>query len=55
VIVERLSKAIGKDVIAGFAVDPALLGGVVVKVGDRVYDGSVKKKLAMLRQKLVAR
>ena len=55
VIVERLGKAIGKDVIAGFSVDPALLGGVVVKVGDRVYDGSVKKKLAILRQKLVAR
>lgn len=55
VIVERLAKAIGKDVIAGFSVDPALLGGVVVKVGDRVYDGSVKKKLAVLRQKLVAK
>jgi F-type H+-transporting ATPase subunit delta len=55
VIVDRLAKAIGKDVIAGFAVDPALLGGVVVKVGDRVYDGSVRKKLAILRQRLVAR
>ncbi|MBA2291610.1 MAG: F0F1 ATP synthase subunit delta [Gemmatimonadales bacterium] len=55
VIVERLAKAIGKDVIAGFSVDPALLGGIVVKVGDRVYDGSVKKRLAVLRQQLVAR
>jgi len=55
VIVERLSASIGKNVIAGFAVDPALLGGVVVRVGDRVYDGSVKKKLAVLRQKLLAR
>ncbi|MEO7612138.1 MAG: F0F1 ATP synthase subunit delta, partial [Gemmatimonadales bacterium] len=55
VIVERLTKAIGKDVIAGFSVDPALLGGIVVKVGDRVYDGSVKKRLALLRQQLVAR
>ena len=55
VIVERLAKSIGKDVIAGFTIDPALLGGVVVKVGDRVYDGSVKKRLAVLRQRLVSR
>ena len=52
---ERLKTAIGKDVIAGFAVDPSLLGGVVVKIGDRVYDGSVKKRLAQLRNKLISR
>lgn len=55
VLVERLSKAIGKEVIAGFSTDPALLGGVVVKVGDRVYDGSVRKRLGTLRHKLLAR
>ncbi|MES2125463.1 MAG: ATP synthase F1 subunit delta [Gemmatimonadota bacterium] len=55
VIVERLSKAIGKDVIAGFATDPSLLGGVVVRIGDRIYDGSVRKRLAVLRHKLLAR
>ncbi len=53
VLVERLKTAIGKDVIAGFAVDPSLLGGVVVKIGDRVYDGSVKKRLARLRTQLI--
>ena len=53
VIVERLSKAIGKTVIAGFATDPALLGGVVIRIGDRIYDGSVRKRLAMLRHKLL--
>jgi F-type H+-transporting ATPase subunit delta len=55
VLVEQLSKAIGKDVIAGFSTDPALLGGVVVRIGDRVYDGSVRKRLAVLRNKLLAR
>ncbi len=55
VLVERLSAAIGKDVIAGFATDPVLLGGVVVRIGDRVYDGSVRKRLAVLRHKLLAR
>jgi F-type H+-transporting ATPase subunit delta len=54
VIVERLSKAIGKNVIGGFSTDPTLLGGVVVRIGDRIYDGSVRKRLAMLRHKLTA-
>lgn len=54
VIVERLSKAIGKNVIAGFTTDPALLGGVVIRVGDRIYDGSVRKRLATLKHKLVS-
>lgn len=53
VIVERLSKAIGMNVIGGFATDPALLGGVVVRIGDRIYDGSVRKRLAVLRHKLM--
>jgi F-type H+-transporting ATPase subunit delta len=53
VIVERLSKVIGKTVIAGFTTDPALLGGVVVRIGDRIYDGSVRKRLAGLRHKLL--
>lgn len=54
VIVERLSKAIGKNVIAGFSTDPALLGGVVVRIGDRIYDGSVRKRLWSLRHQLLA-
>ena len=52
-ISERLSKAIGKNVIAGFSVDPALLGGVVIRIGDRIYDGSVRKRLGALRHKLL--
>ena len=54
VIVERLSKAIGKNVIGGFHTDPALLGGVVIRIGDRIYDGSVRKRLTALRHKLLA-
>jgi F-type H+-transporting ATPase subunit delta len=55
VIVERLSKAIGKSVIAGFTVDPSLLGGVVIRIGDRIYDGSVRKRLATLKQALLTK
>jgi len=35
-----------------FKVDPAILGGLVVKIGDRVLDGSVAGKLEGLRQNL---
>jgi len=52
-VVERLSRAIGKEVRAHFRADRGILGGVVVRVGDRIYDGSVRRKLALLRRKLV--
>jgi F-type H+-transporting ATPase subunit delta len=52
-IVERLTAAIGKDVRAHFRAEPAIIGGVVVRVGDRVYDGSLKRKLAVLRRKML--
>jgi len=48
-----LSQAIGKEVRAHFRADRDILGGVVVRVGDRIYDGSVRRKLATLRRKLV--
>ena len=38
-----------------FAVEPSLLGGIVVRAGDQVIDGSVKGKLDALAQTLAAR
>ncbi len=52
-IVERLTKAIGKEVRAHFRADQAILGGVVVRVGDRIYDGSLKRRLTRLKRKLL--
>jgi len=52
-IVERLTAAIGKDVRAHFRADGGIIGGVVVRVGDRVYDGSLRRKLAVLRRKML--
>lgn len=34
--------------------DPSLLGGVVLRIGDTVYDGSVRSRLEELREKLLA-
>jgi F-type H+-transporting ATPase subunit b len=35
-----------------FAVDPAILGGLVVRVGDKIIDGSVSSKVGSMRQQL---
>ncbi len=53
-IAAQLSKALGKVVVPHVVVNPSILGGVIVKVGDRVMDGSVRKRLSLLRGKLLA-
>jgi F-type H+-transporting ATPase subunit delta len=49
---EALSKAIGRSVDLKVLVDPSVIGGVVARVGDQVYDGSVRRKLELARQQL---
>jgi F-type H+-transporting ATPase subunit delta len=45
---EQLSKAVGRTVSLATAVDPDLLGGLVVRVGSRMIDASVRTKLRRL-------
>jgi F-type H+-transporting ATPase subunit delta len=52
-IAAHLSRMFGKDVVPHVTVDPAIMGGVVVHVGDTVLDGSVRKRLASLRRKML--
>ena len=56
---EALRKALeartGKSVRLRITVEPALLGGAVVRIGDRVYDGSVQHQLESLREQLEER
>lgn len=54
-IAEGLRTALGKEVITSFRTDREILGGVVVRVGDRVYDGSVRRRMLKLRRQLLAR
>lgn len=51
-LVATFSKLTGKHIQAEIVVDPDLLGGVVVEVGGRVYDGSVRTQLALLTKQL---
>jgi F-type H+-transporting ATPase subunit delta len=54
-IAEQLSRVMGKNVVPHMNVNPAILGGVVVKIGDTVMDGSVRRRLARLKGHMLAR
>ena len=51
-IKSALAQATGKKVELKVEVDPSLLGGVVAKIGDKVFDGSVKTQLARIQDTL---
>ena len=49
---ETLKASIGKDVQINASVDPSLLGGLVVKVGSRMIDSSLRTKLSTLKLRM---
>ncbi len=51
---ERLSEVLGKEVITHYREDPGILGGVIVRVGDRVMDGSLRRRLKILRRQMLS-
>jgi F-type H+-transporting ATPase subunit delta len=54
-IATQLSRVVGKTVVPHVNVNPAILGGVIVKMGDTVMDGSVRKRLARLKSQMLHR
>lgn len=52
---QALTDVVGKEVLAEYVVDADLLGGVIVRVNDRVYDGSLRRRMTRLRRQLLAR
>ena len=52
---QELSRLSGKQVRGEFSTDPALIGGVIARIGSTVYDGSVRSQLESMREQLVAR
>lgn len=51
---QRLTDMTGRQIELRLRVDPALIGGLVARIGDTVLDGSVQSKLRALRQRLNA-
>lgn len=50
-ILERLTHM---RIEARYALDPALIGGAIVRIGSTIYDGSVREQLNRLRERLAA-
>ena len=51
-ITDRLKKKYGNDLTTDFSVDPTLLGGLRVRVGSDVWDGTLRNRLERLQQQL---
>jgi F-type H+-transporting ATPase subunit delta len=52
-IAERLSQVFNKTVVPHLSIDPDILGGLVVRVGDTVMDGSIRRRLGVLKQRML--
>lgn len=54
-IAAKLKESLGKDVDIKASVDGSLIGGVVIRVGDKVFDGSVVNRLAQVRGRAITK
>lgn len=52
---KTLAESLNKEPVLNLRVDPELLGGLVVQVGDKIYDTSVRSRLEELRNQLTSR
>ncbi|HEX3722533.1 MAG TPA: F0F1 ATP synthase subunit delta [Nitrolancea sp.] len=48
----RLRQMVGKEIQISTGVDPEIIGGIVVRIGDMLLDGSVRTQLKQLRQRM---
>jgi F-type H+-transporting ATPase subunit delta len=51
-LLQRLREETGHDVVLEERIDPEVLGGLVVRIGDRMLDGSARSRLRALRSRL---
>jgi F-type H+-transporting ATPase subunit delta len=51
-LAQALSEATGKEVEVKVVVDPNVLGGVVARIGDTVIDGTVRRRLDQLKERI---
>lgn len=54
-VAQRLTAALGRQVVLRLQVVPEIVAGLVIRVGDTVYDGSVANRLARLADEIASR
>ena len=54
-IARQLSHIVGIPVVPQVRVNPNILGGIIVRIEDRVMDGSLRKRLGLLRARMLAK
>lgn len=54
-VVQAVREVAGKEPVITYRVDPQLIGGLVIRLGDKVYDASVATQLRSLMQQIVDR
>ncbi|MCK4697790.1 MAG: F0F1 ATP synthase subunit delta, partial [Dehalococcoidia bacterium] len=52
-LVRRLGDLVGREIVLTTRVAPAIIGGLVARVGDKLIDGSTKSRLLALRESLM--
>ena len=52
-LARRMSKATGFTIVPAVKVVPGILGGIVIRDGDTVYDGSLRRRLGTMRRRLL--
>ena len=53
-LTKQLSKATDREIVLVKKHDPSLIGGIVTRVGDQVFDGSLSNRLSELKETLLA-
>jgi F-type H+-transporting ATPase subunit delta len=51
-LAQRITEIMGKPVTLKTSVDASILGGIIIRVGDKLIDGSIRSKLAALKKDL---
>ena len=51
-VLEQLEKQAGRALELSYSVDPAIIGGIILKVGDRVLDASLRAQLSSLKDNI---
>jgi len=51
-LAQRLTSIVGKPVVLKPKVEPGLIGGIIIRVGDKLIDGSIRSKLEALKREM---